>query len=1028
MTHPQLVKIESLVRRLEEAMEHPEDGTEKTLFSLASEYAEHCKRANDRLQVCAEIASKGKEMEYQALMAATRAPDLLDLCAVLSELQRDEWRTFCRHNHLPVPDPLQESAKQLIDPLYAKAGTFQRKLMEEYSAANSKRDFREALRVIRHVARLNPSDVNSGTQAQRLEDRLVREIVKTMEIPLKNGEVGALLAKLEEIEGLAPGRMPKPGEASEKLWIEALDLRRNVRRDEAIDESADLMAEAEAAWQDRDLPGVLELISRVTALMDEHEFTLRPNLRELHAEIGRWADEEVMKLKIEDRFRGKLTGLREAMRTIRDKELQSRKPTLEEYREDSFLIQRLWKEIAEFRKPVPAELQDEAQKLLGELNEKIALLEKAKRRNVILAVAGSSILLGACAVVAVFFWKAKEVRDQIARSLADRRARDLESRISEIEGDRPVWFIFSGLPSELEKGRSWLQIEKANAVRIGELVSGLDAELASKTAPADWTGPSLAALKNRIEEAKAGAAGINEDDRSGISDRIAKLEREWKQVVGARRDLVVDEFHTKLEQFDGKVREGLDLDQALTDLRKAVTETSAIVADLDVLAHGELEELKPLAADLTRFSLLKAKFSEIEGKVEKAGSVMAASREADSLEAYLAAVRDLGETGVIEGSQKLAHANLILKVRSEESVLREIVAPGNVALWTRLKGGAFSGAGHPAAVEGEETVRFLSLRDDENLGEIHRYPVTENGKSRQIYSRGPMRIRNSRLGDVAVIEAEGDKVFDPERFSGTEVVFNSAKYVHRKSPVGTSGALVENGARCPESILAGKVRLGSFVDANVTSYRDTLLKGVDRILEAGEDVNPLYKAYLHLKLGELMMERKDQWLIGFTDFEEDYLELKKIVDRELTSADWLVPSLVEEYGGPLKEFYRARSATSHASTGLAVYRVYERLLAAGLHYHGFVDLKDGLEIVVPDDAAKVIWGCDKDLKIVKLFRKTEGGDWGPLAEPAPFTPVFVLGVDSDQVLAEVCSAIDADPSSADILSRLPRPLYPHPEQ
>lgn len=92
MTHPQLVKIENLVRRLEEAMERPQDGAEKTLFTLAGEYAEHCKRANDRLQVCAEIASRGKDMEYQALIAATRAPDLLDLCAVLSELQTDEWR------------------------------------------------------------------------------------------------------------------------------------------------------------------------------------------------------------------------------------------------------------------------------------------------------------------------------------------------------------------------------------------------------------------------------------------------------------------------------------------------------------------------------------------------------------------------------------------------------------------------------------------------------------------------------------------------------------------------------------------------------------------------------------------------------------------------------------------------------------------------------------------------------------------------------------------------------------------------
>jgi hypothetical protein len=322
---------------------------------------------------------------------------------------------------------------------------------------------------------------------------------------------------------------------------------------------------------------------------------------------------------------------------------------------------------------------------------------------------------------------------------------------------------------------------------------------------------------------------------------MALLEREWKRIVSAKRDLIVAEFHAKLDLFDKKIREGLDFEQPPVELQKSVGETSAIVADLEVLAQGELAELKPLTADLTRYGLLKTKFAEIEQKVNEAGSVMTASREADGLEDYLKVIREVGDTGVLAGTQKLAHMNMLVKLRDEGSILKEILTAGNLSLWTRLNERSFSGQGYPATLEGEELVRFLSLRDDENLGEMHRYPVTENDRERWIYSLGgEMTIRVSKVGDVEVTEAEGAKVFDPQRLVGTEVVFAPMKFIKRKSPVGGSGILVGEGVRCPESTLTNKVRLASFVDSAVANYRDSLLKSVDRILESGVDVSPLY--------------------------------------------------------------------------------------------------------------------------------------------------------------------------------------------
>ncbi len=124
MTPLPLVEIENLVRRLGAAMESGDNG--KAVFSIAAEYAAHCRAANGRLEVFEDLAGKGRGMECQALMTATRSPDLLDLCSVLGELQTNEWRVFCEWNGLPVPDQIRESARRLIEPLYAKAGISRR--------------------------------------------------------------------------------------------------------------------------------------------------------------------------------------------------------------------------------------------------------------------------------------------------------------------------------------------------------------------------------------------------------------------------------------------------------------------------------------------------------------------------------------------------------------------------------------------------------------------------------------------------------------------------------------------------------------------------------------------------------------------------------------------------------------------------------------------------------------------------------------------------------------------------------------
>ena len=235
MTHLSLVPLEDLVNQLLEAMQASSAESGADLVNAAREYAEACEAINERLQLCLNILSKGSGQQHQALMAATRAPDLLDACAILSELQIDGYQEFCRLRHLTVAPTLNERAKQAVDPLYEKAGSFQKKLRMEFSAANSKRDFREALDICRQLAKVDPADASSVKQAAALEERLIKEVLTKQAMPaLERGDDEAVLAALDDIARIAPGRVPKPDERGESVWREAIEHRQTIFKEEAI--------------------------------------------------------------------------------------------------------------------------------------------------------------------------------------------------------------------------------------------------------------------------------------------------------------------------------------------------------------------------------------------------------------------------------------------------------------------------------------------------------------------------------------------------------------------------------------------------------------------------------------------------------------------------------------------------------------------------------------------------------------------------------------------------------------------------
>ena len=1019
--HPELVRIENLVRHLEEAMaDTRREEVDKSLFPIAAEYAELCKKANDRLETCTGILSAGKDKEYQALMAATRAPDVLDLCATLGELEAEEYREFCRANHLPVADALNETAKQVIDPIYSRAATFQKALMTEFSAANSKRDFPEALRVIRQVAALNPDDVNSVRQAGSLEDRLVGEAVERLVSPLRENNSAEILQILDEIEELAPGRVPKEGNARDAPWREAVAVRKDLEREAAIEQSENLLTEAETARESDDLNEVLTLVGRMNELMERHEFALKPGLRATHSELEDWSSEELRKWREEEAHKERLELLQTTVKAIRDKDFQRIKPGYDELEEDALSIRRQWKEISEARKPVPESLQDEARRTLADLEEKIAVKRRAKRRNLIATVSVGSVILIALATLAFLFWKAGQKANQLERALAGERATDLKRNLDQLAADKPMWKSLAGLPSTVEKARSWLNLEQANADRVNTMIQGLENDFKASKDPADWTEISLAAVEKTLNQCKQQRSEVNSDFQSDMLDRISALERTYNQIAEEKRNIIAPQFRENILTLDKLLRSALSGTPGSQEVKDASAAMGELISSMEAVAGTELDNLKPLAADLTTFEILKEKYGSLEANIKQSRQLNEELESATNLEDYAKALSKVENSDMVAGTAKIAVGNVIRKIRSADVVMREILMPGQLVQWTQLSEEKYNSAGYPSEVVGSEKPLFLGLRDDASLGKIHRYDAKESGKSRTVYSRGePFVFQNSKIGEMTQTTAEGKEVYDPVTMGKSSAVFNPANYRARVSSSSRLGFVPENGSLSRESTFFQSLRLGGYVNPAVSNYRSTFLGAIEDIYASDDSVSPLFKAYLQLKIGELMMQRKMEWLLDFSPFFEHYEELMTLTaNGAITSNSWLTPDEVARFSDSLSAFYAKHRGTTMAKEAVARHQFFSRLRAAGLEHCGFIDQQGNTKLVKKPSAVPILWGLDESLSFRPVLQR-EGENWNPLSKAATYSPLFHFVKDPSTVIQNAAAAARLDPENENYLKALP---------
>jgi hypothetical protein len=201
------------------------------------------------------------------------------------------------------------------------------------------------------------------------------------------------------------------------------------------------------------------------------------------------------------------------------------------------------------------------------------------------------------------------------------------------------------------------------------------------------------------------------------------------------------------------------------------------------------------------------------------------------------------------------------------------------------------------------------------------------------------------------------------------------------------------------------------------AYSKPLLEVLDSIKDSREG-SPLFRAYLFLRLMDLMNLQPDAWGLTFCPAARMHeAQIKSIVGGQLESGDWFVAGKVNSCGEKLEQFFDSVKSISYAKQANGLLALARAASKSGLQYAGFVGL-DGKPNFVDNSVSAEVFGYSAARKQpVLLAAKIDAGQ--PFQEPAmPLSPLFSL----DSPCKEYLTQAGVNPSEASFKGALP-PLF-----
>jgi hypothetical protein len=993
-----LTDVERLSRRIGELL----DGRVplEQARPIAQEYAALTESAAHRLRQCVGMLEQGDET--QALQLADASPPLLDLVTRLGFRRLAEWREYCLKNGLPCAENLDATFIRQLNEAYARGIPPGHQLYRQLREAMLGRDDTRILDALRAVLRRNESDTNARTQLERLERKVLDQQLARLGDALHAGDNARVMALLEEVESLGFSTRP-----SGPVWSQAQSVRCSILLQQACRHRDRQPPPPRAAL----LPLVQTPTSLVQALIQEESLVLPAADARTLADLEAWLGEH-RRHAAEDRdFERSLDELRHRVETCEQQLQDTALLPRPELRERIQSLEGLWRKLEGFRREVDPQLDRRRARILEVLRDQLESRDRRMRR---FALAGLSLVVILALLLGRMFWNQHRAREFVAELTSLRESRHVTaSRKTVEEAQRHLTRLSGSSPAlrlALDESARFLDAEaarlqscQAQLSQLGDLVAkGFDTLTPEQT-------------QARFESSRKAVSELAIDLQPPQAATLAELRLRWEEWLGVQRKARLADFDRRvaeLETASGKLR----YDRGPDGVASVLRELEPAQRELAPLAAPPVPQWTLPPDALARHTALTRRIASFAEQVTRWQSITNAWNNPGSLPTYLSALRELQRSEFASAAEQARAGAVIALDLTDASLAAGLLLPGDAEGWRRFEQRpALSGM--PSQVLPGERARFNALRDDENLFNIFRCQLTrvatptEEARTWTVFSRGPLG-RNKFGRQIG-------RIYDPSVSTGPVEFpareFNSAEFT--VALLGPAG----------ESDLADRIGLKRLIEGGTGTNFSASAMGILDALNREDVGSPLCRAYLTLRLHELIELRPHDWDAHWApQATADRRQLLALGAQAIASGDWLDLQRSADLDRRLTEYFRQARQVSYLQQAAFLNRLARAAHDTGFQLVGNADAAGAAHLPLPLPAGTELWGWAEGTRTPALLFRIRQGSTATGTQPGlralPMTPLYRFRGDRAQILEETRRSTVQGGSLATLGARLP-PLF-----
>jgi hypothetical protein len=982
-----LLEIERLVRKMSELLQQA--GNPGIARKLAEDYATACHAVGLRLQQCEAMIKAGDR--HQAIQLAETPPNLLESVSLLEFREADEWRAYCDKHGMPVAERVDAQAVQAIKDCYRQGIATDHPLYANYRRAVLSRNDEQALKALQSITRLNPGDANAASELSRLDAKVLSARFSRLDAILNSGQRDAILGEIEAIESFGFKNRPE-GE----IWRRAM----KVRCAQLLETSESLRKASR--WMD-----VLANLDFIRRLLEECKLEFPADWASRIEALERWGLEEQEKDRKTREFQSLLGELHFRISQSEEKDTSARYVELPEMKDDYEGMHKVWRALQDFTRPIPDDASGRFRKRSALLEAEIARRTAVRRRAIVTGALAVLIAGGGLGWFVLSQMRAHDFERQLKDAVAQRQVHTAEKLLERLDTTDKSLMDRQSINAAAGAAQVLVVHERSLYTNFEDSLTKLPKEFVGEA-----TAQQLQQTADQLVATRRNLDALAPDLRTESEPAVLAFNQRWEKFL-AESSVAANQLYSQKVQAAEAQSGELNYLAPVENARRAIATLAESVNQISDYEAGFTNYLAIRRDLLQRAGAVRTKFFAYQGELQKIDGGLGMLQKARSMKDYSDAVRVIAVSEFSSCPSVKAALAMQAMNPTEEAALRSLLGATNRAVWAYIKKAQSIGF-LPDVVMPAERKMFQSLQSDPAVAAHHERValwLDADGKNKLDWiTTGPFDQQPvwSKILAYVPVESPSNAVFVVREYG----FFDGQYRLSRTQTI----PRIETIAELNDTASFYSLGVGKLLGPNGDSYTASLLTILDAI-ERSDEGSPIFRAYLFLRLSELMDLQPEAWGLTFAPaIAVQRATIINLAGGPLQSGDWFVARKANDLNPKLARLFTSARSISYAKQAQGLLALDREVADAGLKYAGFVG-PDSKPVLCEALGPTEIWGFYLGSTEPTPLGRGNSPAVSSNDDPMPLSPLFSLTAPRSKLLSEAGIRVD-DPSFAGALPPL----------